>query len=70
MLGRTLWLAFALLFVGFVVLIFVQLASGPPEDEEVSKEPTTQETSKEPTTQEAPKYQPEKEAPKYQSKGY
>jgi hypothetical protein len=60
-LGRTLWLAFAVLFVVFVVLIFVQLASGPPESKETSKEPTTQETTQEPTTQ---------EAPKYQSKGY
>lgn len=70
MLGRTLWLAFAVLFVIFLVLIFVQLASGPPESKEVSKEPTTQETSEEPTTQEATKYQPEEETSKYKSKRY
>ena len=46
MLGKTLWLAFAVLFVVFVVLIFVQVASGPPESKEVSKEPTTQEATK------------------------
>lgn len=70
MLGRTLWLAFAVLLVVFVVLIFVQLASGPPGGKEVSKEPATQETSKEPTTQETSKEPTTQEAPKYKSKSY